>query len=363
MYHAQVLFSDIYIVSRTARSLQTSERTTPNLFEFLAVSTGIVQYLPLEQLTVPETIFGPLSYPLLIKILACCPRIEHLVVEMDRHFDIGTLDSVHETVLNWGTVYRAWIRSLDVASSELLIGGTPGATTIETPSESDSGWQKLDLHLYGPVWSKLKIHVRFERECRDLVGLSAFITSRGVQLVAPWIERFSNTLQQLDLECGSHMRDTPFKLLGQILGSVTALRRLRFISETGLTKEDSIAVFREKLWQQDDDQEEIALVVTETGKVEDAHSAWASRDLESLVIKGLWGTLSDRPEKGHDAVTLQAASEMHQWVVYGSSGFGKRFKKVISDRIQTLPALRALTLNDAVFEYSKARCHSKPNLE
>ncbi|KAG0343090.1 hypothetical protein BG000_008523, partial [Podila horticola] len=128
------------------------------------------------------------------------------------------------------------------------------------------------------------------------------------------------------------MYGSPFRLLGQILRSMTALRRLRFVIEAGLTKEESIRIFRENRWQQNDEQDEVALVVTETGKTEDAHSAWASRYLEILVIKGLWGTLSyDHPEKD-DAVTLQAASEMHRWVVYGSLGFDKRFRKVVSDR-------------------------------
>lgn len=333
-----------------------SEPTTPALFEFLAASTGSVRYHPLEQLTVPQMIFGPITNPLLVKIPTFCPRIEHLVVEMDRHFIIGNLASVHKTVLNWGAVYQAWIRSLDAAPSEMLIEDTQRAATIENPGTSGSGWQKLDIHLYGRVRSKLNIHILFERECRDLVGLSAYLESRALLLATSWIQRFSHTVQHVDLECNTHMYGSTFRLLGQILRSMTALRRLRFVIEAGLTKEESIRIFRENRWQQNDEQDEVAVAVAETGKTEDAHSAWASRYLE-ILIKGLWGTLSyDHPEKD-DAVTLQAASEMHQWVVYGSSGVDKRFRKVVSDRVQTLPALRTLILNSAAFEYAELRSH------
>lgn len=77
-------------------------------------------------------------------------------------------------------------------------------------------------------------------------------------------------------------------------------------------------------------------------------------DLESLDLDGLWKTSTkDRLNPGQVTWTFLAASEGHQWVARDSIKFGKQFRGTISQRVQALPRLRALTLSGVTFDLCK----------
>lgn len=78
--------------------------------------------------------------------------------------------------------------------------------------------------------------------------------------------------------------------------------------------------------------------------------------LGAFVYQGfVGGDGQGQPDEGHDAVTLKAASEKHQWVACNASNFGKEFRGIISERMETLPALNELKLGSVFFLYSEIR--------
>ncbi|KAG0032170.1 hypothetical protein BGZ81_011509 [Podila clonocystis] len=166
------------------------------------------------------------------------------------------------------------------------------------------------------------------------------------QTVIPLIKSFKHTLQYRD----GH---TPFELLGLLLGSLPELLRLKFVAEGGLSKEESIDIFRGTFPQEEGVKSE-DLSAGAARSLGNGTAGWACQRLERLSLCGLWGTMAkDKLAKGYDAVTLKAASDKHQWVACDATNFGNKFRGIISERIQTLPALNELKLSSVYFEYTE----------
>lgn len=112
-----------------------------DLVAFLESSRSInrVQYPPIKQLTVPASIFG--TPRLFLQFLSHCPRIEHLVVEMDLTITTTPVPYVKLMVLRWQAVYKVWISYLDT---------TPRHPSLETTGHDYPGLEKL-----GVLWDEL----------------------------------------------------------------------------------------------------------------------------------------------------------------------------------------------------------------
>ncbi|KFH66015.1 hypothetical protein MVEG_08116 [Podila verticillata NRRL 6337] len=323
------------------RTFLYASAPVPDLFAFLESSRSVnrVQYPSVKQLTVPASIFG--TPRLFLQLLSHCPRIEHLVVEMDLSITTALVPLVQLMVLRWQAVYKVWISYLDT---------TPRHPLLEATGHDYPGLEKLDTLLDELDQPHTWLRARVERRCENLMGLSACLSDFGVKMAAPLIGQSKYTLRDVDLHCKVGVTSsTAYVLLSRILKTIPALRRLRFVSETTLSEKESIAIFQNGL-QQDDQHGGIA--GTTRALAQEARGTWVCRNLESLIIKGLWRTASKgRPSNIHKpSMVLQTASARHQWVVRLMT-LGEHSEKIISARIQTLPALRTFILNRIVFEY------------
>ncbi|KAG0013684.1 hypothetical protein BGZ81_000882 [Podila clonocystis] len=330
----------------------------PSLAAFQASApAGSVQLMSLKQLTMTGIFSRSITVPFMEQIMSRSPNIKHLVMCLPEHVGNHHVNEVREQVIEWNTVYRAWIQLLDSdAPPNASPAYSTGPSRESMPNDAHRGLERLDISNTTSSFGKYTwIRSQYERGCQDLVGVSAKFLRDELALLVPLLQHWKHTVQQVDLELGAYLGSrTVFSVLSQVLGSLPSLRSLRFVAEGGLAKEDSFAIFRDNLGRQNyqgDDELETMVATTEN-----ICPAWACQDLESLVIKGLWGTMSkDRLGKGQSAVTLEAASEGHHWAAYGSTKFGKQFRVVVSDRIKTLPALRRLILNKTAFDYVE-RC-------
>lgn len=327
------------------------------------------------------TIFKHNEDPPLMSLLAlflCCPRIEHVVVDMsviledsDSDSDsnislLNPLSRIHETILAWRYLRNKARKQSKAAAGRVRAEKKVIQAFMHSPRETNHGLEKLDIYLHGrpPVTgsSGTFCHSQFQRGCRDLVSLKARLEKFDPQVIVPLVESFKNTLREVDMDCGPSLeRSTPFGILGQILGKLVELRRLKFHTRR-LYKEESIAVFQGR-FQQEGQINGSASVAT----LPDVHikQGWVCQYLESLSIGRLSGTNSwlrmgvDLPDKGQTTVTLKAASENYRWEACGLTEFGAEFRESISDRMQTLPALRDLTLGTVHyttrFVYSEIR--------
>ncbi|KAG0080118.1 hypothetical protein BGZ92_000766 [Podila epicladia] len=333
--------------------MYSHEPSTPSFAAFQASApAGSVQHMSLKQLTVMGARSTPFPFSLMTQIMSRSPNIKHLVIS---HINNCLMDGVHEQVIRLNAVYRAWIQSLiSDAHLKALPADSAGSALESIPSDALQGLERLDI--LGMMSSYLRetwIRLQYERGCQDLVKISASVLSDGLNFLIPLLQQWKHMVQQVDIDCGAYITNrTAFSVFSQVLGSLTTLRRLRFVAEGGMTKQESFAIFRDKLGREDEDQGDGAGSETLVATIDDTSPAWVCQNLESLVIQGLWGTMSkDRPDKDQNALTLQAASDGHHWVAYGATKFGKQFRAIVSERIKTLPALRSLTLNRMAFDY------------
>ncbi|KAI9233339.1 MAG: hypothetical protein BYD32DRAFT_465440 [Podila humilis] len=208
---------------------------------------------------------------------------------MEGHFKYLHVNSIREKMIKWGVVYQTWTQSL-YAPSYAAPKATQGPTIEgirKLRNVSCRGLRRLEVSFENTHRSQFWIRSRFERGCQDLVGIPASVGSEELKQLMPLFQLCKHTVQQVDILCAAYLGDhTAFELLSQILGSLIALKHLRFVAEGGLTKEESFAVFRAKLGQQADDQGDgAALEMAATA--EDKSPVWACQGLESLVINGM----------------------------------------------------------------------------
>lgn len=141
-------------------------------------------------------------------------------------------------------------------------------------------------------------------------------------------------------------------VLRQILDKLPALQHLRFIAHNVLAKEDSFSIFQERFGQGDPLQQPENDSSLEATASTDRGPGWACQGLESLILGGLWNTVSkNRIGPGQDTWTFESGSERHRWVARGATRFGKQFRGIIAQRIQALQNLRKLTLAGVTFDY------------
>ncbi|KAG0340472.1 hypothetical protein BG005_003188 [Podila minutissima] len=322
-------------------------------------STG-VRIQTLRQLTIFDRI-GAVSWGDIESVLSIfqnCP-IEHVVLNIIRtsmryqtsfgYFEpyLQHLRSIRETVLTWRSqLEQGASHLLTVGNTSIAADTNMGISAVPLSQSTNTGLQRLDIHI------PQLLDVQFRNGCQDLVTLMAIMDRAAPLVIVPLVESFKNMLRDVDLTCERSLDGyNAFKILNQLVGSLSELRRLTFVAEYELNKEYSVATFRGDYFQDDQDGGSMSSsTIHKTTRTE----GWACQHLESLTIRGLWGATSeDRPNDGQDTVTLKAASNEHHWVACGTTYFDEQLRTAISDRIQILPELRQLTLGRVAFEYSK----------
>lgn len=299
-----------------------------------------------------------------LSIFRHCPQIEHVDITLRnrvRDFDLGDesvlqpLSTIHETVLAWKSLQQEANTLLPAAGA---IAYALAATSLTSSShDTNQGLERLDIHLQGNPWQIPRCHAQFQRGGRDLVAITAFIRGSDLKVVYPLLHSFKDTLRQVDLNCGSIMREySTFKILGLILGSMSVMRQLKFVAMGGLNREESLKVFRGDFSQEH--QGVRSLGPTAALPMSKA-KGWACQHLEKLDIQGVWeARFKDLPDVGHCSVTLKAFSEKHQWIAWGETRFGRQLRTTISDRMKTLPSLYELRLESVYFEYSEKQTYA-----
>ncbi|KAG0357766.1 hypothetical protein BG005_003126 [Podila minutissima] len=282
-----------------------------------------------------------------LSIFRNCP-IEHVVLNCTNtmRYDLWSLSSIHETVLSWRSQLEQRASHLTAGNTSTATDTNTGISAVPLSQSINTGLQRVYIH-FGDEFD-----VQFQNGCQDLVTLKALVGRNGPHTIVPLVESFKNTLRDVDLTCGCNLQGyNAFEILSRLVGSLSELRRLTFVADYELNKEESVATFQGGFLQDDQDGGSISSsTIHKTTRTE----GWTCQHLESLTIRGLWrATSEDQPNDGQNTVTLKAASKEHHWVACGPTYFGEQFRKTISDRIQTLPELRRLTLGHVAFKYSK----------
>lgn len=291
-----------------------------------------------------------------LSIFRYCPQIEHVDITVRnrvRDDNLGDetilmpLSTIHETVLAWKSQQQEAITLLPAVKA---VAYAQAATSLTpSPHATSQGLERLDIRMQGNPWHVTRCHAQFQRGGRDLVAITAFVRGSDLQVVHPLLHSFKNTLRQLDLNCGSIMREySSFKILGLILGSMSVLRQLKFFAVDGLNREESLKVFRGDFPQEDQGDGSLRATVLPMCEV----IGWACQHLERLDIRGLReARFKDPPGAGRYGVTLEAFSKKHQWIAWGETKFGWQLRTIISDRMKTLSSLHELRLESVYFEY------------
>ncbi|KAG0035342.1 hypothetical protein BGZ82_005300 [Podila clonocystis] len=284
-----------------------------------------LQITGLKSLTI-ESCFDEDEYNTIMSILRCNPRIDHI----DLNVLIPERTSVPTSLLD--TLFDLRKQVLDQRE--------------RSPQGQEQGPKKLRFRVTkdDSVISQCIMH--FENQGRDIVALSAILYKQDADALFPQLSAFTDLLHRLDIECHWPMNDSSdVDVLREVLRHFSSLRHLRFISRNGLRREDANEVF-----QVPGDRGQTSQTSISAGGSTAGGTIWACRDsLEHLDFRGLWKTTDIH--FGKEDWAFMAASQGYQWVACDKVGFGPIIRNAIAQRVQSLPRLRALTLQGATFDY------------
>ncbi|KAG0087359.1 hypothetical protein BGZ93_003521 [Podila epicladia] len=300
----------------------------------------------------------------LLSIFDQCLNIEHVVVDYygPARRILGDFQHCREVFLAIQGSVSTWSRSRQLKEesntsmpTDNSTGGTSTSSSLVPTSQMlhRGGVETLEIH-HRHGNNDEPCHVQFRRGCQDLVMLTAFVQKNNAYVVVvELIRSFRRSLQQLNLICKK-------EVLGHILGGLTKLQSLKFdAGKCKATMEETIMIFQGEFGQLEDQDSESAL--TETSGT--STTGWACQHLKHLSLSGLnlIDKYDDRMEDIHPAVvTLEAASENHQWVSKRPAMIDEDVRTIISARIKTLPELKELALGNVSFAYTRIE---SPNIK
>ncbi|KAG0332160.1 hypothetical protein BG000_010277 [Podila horticola] len=270
--------------------LRLGARYAPLLLHHGTGATGpCIRIDALKHLTIYENTWHD-RFGALLSMLHYGPKLEHVVVNIhDSHMHKKDFESSYDNpVLNIQQAVLAWrSRDSDFRANSLfpLRGMVNDEGTSARLFHETHGPERLDIHIYYGISDGLHIHAEFQHGCQDL------------------------------------------------------LEHLEFEDRSGLSKEESFAIF------QGDFPEDPSRSTTTADTISTTTTGWACQHLKILAIRGLWRAYPyDYPGKNNVDIVLRAASADHQWVACGVVEFGNKLKEAISARLRILPALTELTL-------------------
>ncbi|KAF9296812.1 hypothetical protein BGZ74_010157 [Mortierella antarctica] len=307
------------------RRLHISRRTQGHIDQPTLNLTGAqhgLQITELESLTI-ESFFDEDKYDTFMSILSRNPRIDHidLNVLIPKHASVPT--SVPDTL------FHLCKQVLDQRDLEHSL-------QRQAKVLKDLRFRVTKSNL---MISKCVIH--FEIQGQYIVALSAILYKQDADILYPRLSAYIYVLNHLDVVCHD---SSDIDVLRDVLRHFSALRHLRFISRNGLGNKDSNEVFQAPEDCRQNSRTSISIAGSTAGG-----SVWACQDsLEHLNLGGLWKTAKEHCERDCGFV---AASQGYRWVACDNFSFGPTIRNVIMQRVQTLPHLRALTLQGVTFEY------------
>ncbi|KAG0011458.1 hypothetical protein BGZ81_002177 [Podila clonocystis] len=326
--------------------LRLGAKFTPLL---LHNSTGItgpcIRIDDLKRLTLYESTWRD-RFGALLSMFHNGASLEHVVVNMYSPLkENGTVNnsSSGNPVLNIQQAVLAWtsresdLRVNDLFSASGMADEEGGSARLFRETH---GPERLDIYIYDRTFKGEYLHAEFQHGCQDLVALKTCLDGSDPRMIIPVIASVRHLLRRVELvdvsACAwSH---SSFEALSYLLGSLPELVHLKFETRSGLSKEESIAIFQGKFPEGSNGSTTDTISTTTAG--------WVCQHLERLEIRGLWRAYPhDHPDKKSVDIVLRSASDDHQWVACGVVEFGNKLKEVISARLRNLPALTELTLS------------------
>ncbi|KAF9332466.1 hypothetical protein BG006_004640 [Podila minutissima] len=286
-----------------------------------------LQITGLKSLTI-ESCFDKDEYGTIVSILSRNPGIDYI----DLNILVPDRTSVPTSLLD--TLFDLRKQVLDHRDQE------------HSPQGQAQGPKELRFRVTRSDRMISQCNMDFENQGKDVVALSAILYKQDVDALFPRLSTYADLLYRLNIEC-HWPRDehSDIDVLRDVLRHFSALRHLRFISHNGLRNEDSSEVFQVPKDCGHNSHTSINTAGSNAGDL-----VWACQDfLEHLELGGLWKTAETHRGQGDWEFT--AASQRYQWVACDNVGFGMDFRNVIAQRVQTLPRLRALTLQGVIFDY------------
>ncbi|KAG0010254.1 hypothetical protein BGZ82_003533 [Podila clonocystis] len=327
--------------------LRLGARFTPLLLHHSTGITGpCVRIDDLKHLTLYERTRHD-RFGALLSMFHYGASLEHVVVNIRCPLkENGSVEnsSSGNPVLNIQQAVLAW-RSRDSDLRANVLFPTRGMVDEEgvsaLPLRETHGLERLDIYIYDRNPNGERLHAEFQHGCQDLVALKTCLEGSDPRMIIPVIASVRHLLRRVELvymsvhKIWSH---SPFEALRYLLGSLPELVHLEFETRSGLSKEESIAIFQGKFPEGPNGSTTDTTSTTTAG--------WVCHHLERLEIRGLWRAYPhDHPDKKSVDIVLRSASDNHQWVACGVVEFGNKLKEAISARLRTLPALTELTLS------------------
>lgn len=307
------------VISRSLRKRPTQPSNLPGVQDALQL-TG------LKSLSISSG-FEEEEYGTIMSILSHNRAIDHI----DLNALISERESQPESLLD--TLFDLRQQVLDQRDQE----HSPPRGLAHGPNE-------LHFRVTKGNSTMTQCKMQFDNQGRDIVTLSAILQKNNADVLFPRLAAYTDRLQRLEIECRWRSGGGDTGVLTEVLSHFSALRHLRFVSFDDLWSKGSNSVFQ---LSGRCGQNSLASLKT-TAAVEGL--VWACRDsLEYLDLTGLWRTAKNR--RGQDDWTFMAASPGHHWVARDKIHFGSIIQSMVAQRVQTLPRLRALTLQGVAFDH------------
>ncbi|KAF9383438.1 hypothetical protein CPB97_006462 [Podila verticillata] len=296
----------------------------------------------LKHLTVSSGLLLVDARDILLTIFVHCPGLESIEVQSSSKLApdsfLQVASTVRRRVMQWRDQIRAW-KALTATTEPR------GINSLLTGASDGQGINKLVIQVYDDAnWGTKRGYQAFDHYCENLIEFEAVLRIRDMSHLKDDLFAYKHTLLRVEIESVGVMAINLVNMIQRIFHTFTELRIFRFVPQEWLTKKESMAILdlqaRSPIAQLKD-----SMVPTER------LAKWTCDKLESLDLHGLW-----QGDK-----SLGESLSYHRLMVRegrrGKPEFGEGLLDEIFLRVQELPKLRKLKLNDVSF--SEAVFHGR----
>ncbi|KAF9390053.1 hypothetical protein CPC16_005352 [Podila verticillata] len=301
----------------------------------------------LKHLTVSSGLLLVDARDILLTIFVHCPELESIEVQSSSKLTpdsfLQVALTIRRRVMQWRDQIRAW-KALTATTEPQSIN------SLLTGASDGQGIDKLVIQVYDNAnWGMKRGYQAFDHHCENLVEFEAGLRISDRTHLKDSLFAYKHTLLRVEIEIVELMAINHVNMIQRIFHTFTELRIFRFVPNEWLTKEESMAIF--------DLQARSPIAQLEDSKVSTERLAkWTCNKLESLDLHGLW-----RGDK-----SLGKSLSFHRLLVRDGRGgepeFGEGLLDEIFLRVQELPKLRKLKLNDVSFSQAVFRGQAPLNV-
>lgn len=293
-----------------------------------------VAVLNLRHLTVSSGLLLVDTRDILLTIFVHCPGLESIEVQSSSKLVpdsfLQVASTIRRRVMQWRDQIRAW-KSL-VATTE-----PRGIDSLLTSASDGQGINKLVIQVYDDAtWGTKRGYQAFDHHCENLVEFEAGLRIKDRPHLKDGFFAYKHTLQRVEIEIVEFGAINHVDMIRRIFHTLTKLRIFRFVPREWFTKDESMTIF----------DLQVGSPITQLGDSvvpTERLAKWACDKLESLDLHGLWQ--GDKP--------LDNSLLSHRMLVRqgrgGKSEVGEGLLDAMFLRMQELPQLRKLKLNDVLF--------------